>query len=289
MPPSEAEFHTHGWREELVRCAGSAPNVTAVALVLVEAGFRNSMLEDLHAGVVPASAIGDYTDVKGHAELRNYQRAEPCGRARPHGPFFRITGSKRSSAGSRTQPGKSARSRAQCGQGRKWPRRWTWSDRDQGCRQQSLQTHPCERRTPDLRRSSDWQGHPGFRRGRTPVIGAHVRWSLGSSADLGCRVKAKPKRCIRDQVATRPRRSLSERATRRSERSSRTIGETQPDACSRLKFLRQASAPIKTEPRPQDSRCAAMRRHLRRAATVGGKNENHDCGDAPKRHCGRGG
>jgi len=35
-----------------------------LALVLVETGIRNSILEELHAGVVPASATGDYSDVK---------------------------------------------------------------------------------------------------------------------------------------------------------------------------------------------------------------------------------
>ena len=34
------------------------------ALNLVETGFRHSGLEDLHAGVFPTSAIGDYSDVK---------------------------------------------------------------------------------------------------------------------------------------------------------------------------------------------------------------------------------
>jgi hypothetical protein len=35
-----------------------------LALVLVETGMRNSRLEDLHAGISPDSAIGDYSDVK---------------------------------------------------------------------------------------------------------------------------------------------------------------------------------------------------------------------------------
>lgn len=36
----------------------------ALALSLVETAFRNSRLEDLHAGVFPTSAVGDYSDVK---------------------------------------------------------------------------------------------------------------------------------------------------------------------------------------------------------------------------------
>lgn len=35
-----------------------------LALVLTETGVRNSQLEELHAGVTPSSATGDYTDVK---------------------------------------------------------------------------------------------------------------------------------------------------------------------------------------------------------------------------------
>lgn len=34
-----------------------------LALVLVETGLRNSRLEELHAGVSPSSAVGDYSDV----------------------------------------------------------------------------------------------------------------------------------------------------------------------------------------------------------------------------------
>ncbi|WP_205685453.1 hypothetical protein [Caulobacter zeae] len=36
----------------------------ALALALAESGVRNSRLEELHAGVSPASAVGDYSDVK---------------------------------------------------------------------------------------------------------------------------------------------------------------------------------------------------------------------------------
>lgn len=36
----------------------------ALALALVETGFRNSRLEELHAGVSPQTAVGDYSDVK---------------------------------------------------------------------------------------------------------------------------------------------------------------------------------------------------------------------------------
>lgn len=38
--------------------------LTRLALVLVETGMRNSRLEELHAGVSPSSAVGDYSDVK---------------------------------------------------------------------------------------------------------------------------------------------------------------------------------------------------------------------------------
>lgn len=38
--------------------------LTRLALVLVETGLRGSRLEELHAGVSPSSAIGDYSDVK---------------------------------------------------------------------------------------------------------------------------------------------------------------------------------------------------------------------------------
>lgn len=37
---------------------------SALALVLVETGMRNSRLEDLHAGISPSTAVGDYSDVK---------------------------------------------------------------------------------------------------------------------------------------------------------------------------------------------------------------------------------
>lgn len=37
--------------------------LTRLALVLVETGMRNSRLEDLHAGVSPSTAVGDYSDV----------------------------------------------------------------------------------------------------------------------------------------------------------------------------------------------------------------------------------
>jgi hypothetical protein len=36
----------------------------ALTLALVEKGFRNSGLEELHTGVSPATAVGDYSDVK---------------------------------------------------------------------------------------------------------------------------------------------------------------------------------------------------------------------------------
>ncbi|WP_205685432.1 hypothetical protein [Caulobacter zeae] len=38
--------------------------LSALALALVETGFRNSRLEELHAGVSPDTAVGDYSDVK---------------------------------------------------------------------------------------------------------------------------------------------------------------------------------------------------------------------------------
>lgn len=34
------------------------------ALLLAELGVRNTVLEDLHAGTYPSSAVGDYSDVK---------------------------------------------------------------------------------------------------------------------------------------------------------------------------------------------------------------------------------
>ena len=36
----------------------------ALALVIVETGMRNSRLEELHVGIFPTSAVGDYSDVK---------------------------------------------------------------------------------------------------------------------------------------------------------------------------------------------------------------------------------
>lgn len=36
----------------------------ALTLALVEHGMRNSRLEELHAGISPSSAVGDYSDVK---------------------------------------------------------------------------------------------------------------------------------------------------------------------------------------------------------------------------------
>ena len=36
----------------------------ALTLILVESGIRNSRLEELHAGISPSSAVGDYSDVK---------------------------------------------------------------------------------------------------------------------------------------------------------------------------------------------------------------------------------
>lgn len=39
-------------------------NLEILAKILVETCFRNSELENLHAGVTPSSATGDYSDVK---------------------------------------------------------------------------------------------------------------------------------------------------------------------------------------------------------------------------------
>lgn len=47
----DSEFTEEAWRARL-------------ALALAETGVRNSQLEELHAGVSPSSATGDYTDVK---------------------------------------------------------------------------------------------------------------------------------------------------------------------------------------------------------------------------------
>lgn len=49
--PSKSQEREAAWRAK-------------AALNLVETGMRNSRLEDLHAGVFPTSAIGDYSDVK---------------------------------------------------------------------------------------------------------------------------------------------------------------------------------------------------------------------------------
>lgn len=35
-----------------------------LALALVETGMRNSRLEELHAGISPGTAVGDYSDIK---------------------------------------------------------------------------------------------------------------------------------------------------------------------------------------------------------------------------------
>ncbi len=39
-------------------------NLEILSKILVETCFRNSELENLHAGVTPSSATGDYSDVK---------------------------------------------------------------------------------------------------------------------------------------------------------------------------------------------------------------------------------
>lgn len=44
--------------------AAEDDGLVRLALVLVETGFRNSRLEELHAGISPSSAVGDYSDVK---------------------------------------------------------------------------------------------------------------------------------------------------------------------------------------------------------------------------------
>jgi hypothetical protein len=47
-----------------------------LAKLLASQCFRNSMLEDFHAGTVPSSQSGDYSDVIGHPTWRN-QMARP--------------------------------------------------------------------------------------------------------------------------------------------------------------------------------------------------------------------
>ena len=65
-----------------------------IALALVEHCVRNTRLEDLHAGTVPDSLIGDYSDVKvvtPYGEIP-WTQASRCGSACKKDPVSGVIG-----------------------------------------------------------------------------------------------------------------------------------------------------------------------------------------------------
>ena len=64
-PDPDSRGAVHGNRStEHTLTAAEGRQLERLALTLVETCVRNTQLENLHAGVVPRSAIGDYTDVR---------------------------------------------------------------------------------------------------------------------------------------------------------------------------------------------------------------------------------